>query len=126
MGWVGVNGLVGGMSSLAVISAETEMTHRLRVVGRPDFPPVPTFTASRKKCSMCWKASASGTWAAKKSTPRLELICSSRRACLQNIANASDKPGRMIMTVSPPGHEQYFEELVKLVTPSECREPVVP
>jgi hypothetical protein len=35
-----------------------------------------------------------------------------------NIANASDKPARMIMTVSPPGHEQYFEELVKLVTPS--------
>ena len=33
-----------------------------------------------------------------------------------NIANASDKPARMIMTVSPPGHEQYFEELVKLVT----------
>ena len=33
-----------------------------------------------------------------------------------NIANASDMPARMIMTVSPPGHEQYFEELVKLVT----------
>ena len=32
-----------------------------------------------------------------------------------NIANASDKPARMIMTVSPPGHEQYFDELVKLV-----------
>ena len=24
----------------------------------------------------------------------------------------------MIMTVSPPGHEHYFEELVKLVTKS--------
>jgi len=35
-----------------------------------------------------------------------------------NIANPSDKPARMIMTVSPPGHEQYFEELVKLVTPN--------
>ncbi len=35
-----------------------------------------------------------------------------------NIANASDKPARMIMTVSPPGHEHYFEELVKLVTRS--------
>jgi quercetin dioxygenase-like cupin family protein len=34
-----------------------------------------------------------------------------------NIGNASDKPARMIMTVSPPGHEQYFDELVKLVTP---------
>lgn len=32
-----------------------------------------------------------------------------------NIANASDKPAKMIMTVSPPGHEHYFEELVKLV-----------
>ena len=32
-----------------------------------------------------------------------------------NIANASDKTARMIMTVSPPGHEHYFEELVKLV-----------
>ena len=35
-----------------------------------------------------------------------------------NIANAGDKPARMIMTVSPPGHEQYFEELVNLVTKS--------
>ena len=31
-----------------------------------------------------------------------------------NIANASDKPARMIMTVSPPGHEHYFEELAVL------------
>jgi hypothetical protein len=31
-----------------------------------------------------------------------------------DIANASDEPARMIMTVSPPGHEHYFEELVKL------------
>jgi uncharacterized RmlC-like cupin family protein len=35
-----------------------------------------------------------------------------------NIANTSDKPARMIMTVSPPGHEHYFEELVKLVARS--------
>ena len=35
-----------------------------------------------------------------------------------NIGNASDKPARMIMTVSPPGHEHYFEELVKLVAES--------
>jgi quercetin dioxygenase-like cupin family protein len=35
-----------------------------------------------------------------------------------NIANASDNPARMIMTVSPPGHEHYFEELVKLVAHS--------
>lgn len=32
-----------------------------------------------------------------------------------NIANATDKPARVIMTVSPPGHEHYFEELAKLV-----------
>jgi quercetin dioxygenase-like cupin family protein len=31
-----------------------------------------------------------------------------------NIANASDKPARVIMTVSPPGHERYFEELAAL------------
>jgi quercetin dioxygenase-like cupin family protein len=31
-----------------------------------------------------------------------------------NIGNASDRPARMIMTVSPPGHEHYFEELAKL------------
>lgn len=31
-----------------------------------------------------------------------------------NIGNSSDKPARMIMTVSPPGHEHYFEELAKL------------
>ena len=31
-----------------------------------------------------------------------------------NIGNASDKSARMIMTVSPPGHEHYFEELAKL------------
>jgi uncharacterized RmlC-like cupin family protein len=33
-----------------------------------------------------------------------------------NIGNASDKPARMIMTVSPPGHEKYFDELVVLVS----------
>ena len=31
-----------------------------------------------------------------------------------NIGNAADKPARMIMTVSPPGHEHSFEELAKL------------
>jgi quercetin dioxygenase-like cupin family protein len=35
-----------------------------------------------------------------------------------NIANASDRPARMIMTVSPPGHEHYFDELVKIVAAS--------
>ena len=32
-----------------------------------------------------------------------------------NIVNARDKPARVIMTVSPPGHEHYFEELAELV-----------
>ncbi|ANK85664.1 MULTISPECIES: cupin domain-containing protein [unclassified Rhizobium] len=35
-----------------------------------------------------------------------------------NIGNASGKTARMIMTVSPPGHEHYFEELAKLVAQS--------
>ena len=35
-----------------------------------------------------------------------------------NISNVSDKPARVLMTVSPPGHEHYFEELVKLVAHS--------
>ncbi len=33
-----------------------------------------------------------------------------------NIANATDAPARVIMTVSPPGHEHYFEELAELVS----------
>jgi quercetin dioxygenase-like cupin family protein len=32
-----------------------------------------------------------------------------------SIGNASGRVARMIMTVSPPGHEHYFEELVELV-----------
>jgi quercetin dioxygenase-like cupin family protein len=31
-----------------------------------------------------------------------------------DIANVSEKPARVLMTVSPPGHEHYFEELAKL------------
>ncbi|MCW5774093.1 MAG: cupin domain-containing protein [Rhodospirillaceae bacterium] len=31
-----------------------------------------------------------------------------------NIANVTDKPARVIMTVSPPGHEHYFAELAGL------------
>ena len=31
-----------------------------------------------------------------------------------NIGNAGDKPARMLMTVSPPGHEYYFEELAQV------------
>jgi len=33
-----------------------------------------------------------------------------------NIMNVSDAPARVLMTVSPPGHEHYFEELAKAVT----------
>jgi quercetin dioxygenase-like cupin family protein len=33
-----------------------------------------------------------------------------------NISNVSDKPARVLMTVSPPGHEHYFEELGKVVS----------
>ena len=31
-----------------------------------------------------------------------------------NITNVGDTPARVLMTVSPPGHEHYFEELAKL------------
>ena len=33
-----------------------------------------------------------------------------------NITNASDRPARMLLTISPPGYEHFFEELEKLVT----------
>ncbi|MEJ1157304.1 cupin domain-containing protein [Prosthecomicrobium sp. N25] len=33
-----------------------------------------------------------------------------------NITNVSDTPARVLMTVSPPGHEHYFEELAELAT----------
>src|SRR5262245_42525260 len=33
-----------------------------------------------------------------------------------NIANFTDKPARVLMTVSPPGHEHDFEELAKLAS----------
>lgn len=33
-----------------------------------------------------------------------------------NIANATDGPARVLMTVSPPGHENYFEELAQAVS----------
>ena len=35
-----------------------------------------------------------------------------------NITNVSQKPARVLMTVSPPGHEHYFEELAKLALQS--------
>ncbi|MCB1534782.1 MAG: cupin domain-containing protein [Rhodoblastus sp.] len=40
-----------------------------------------------------------------------------------DIANVSDRPARMIMTVSPPGHEHYFEELARLVVDGRKPDP---
>ena len=40
-----------------------------------------------------------------------------------NIANASDKPARVLMTVSPPGHEHYFEELAEAVARGGTADP---
>jgi quercetin dioxygenase-like cupin family protein len=40
-----------------------------------------------------------------------------------NIANATDKPARVLMTVSPPGHENYFEELAKAVSRDSAPDP---
>jgi quercetin dioxygenase-like cupin family protein len=40
-----------------------------------------------------------------------------------SIGNASGSPARMLMTVSPPGHEHYFEELGKLVGAASPPEP---
>jgi uncharacterized RmlC-like cupin family protein len=31
-----------------------------------------------------------------------------------NITNVGEKPARVLMTVSPPGHEHYFEALAEL------------
>ena len=76
------------------------------------------FIGFKKKPFMCWRASASGKWATKLSAPHRGHTSSFRRGVPHNIANASDKPARMIMTVSPPGHEHYFEELVILVARS--------
>jgi quercetin dioxygenase-like cupin family protein len=50
-----------------------------------------------------------------------QLVCAKPGAYLfippgvpHNIGNASNKRARMLMTVSPPGHEHYFEELAKV------------
>jgi quercetin dioxygenase-like cupin family protein len=40
-----------------------------------------------------------------------------------NIANVSDKPARVLMTVSPPGHEHYFEELADIVKRGGAADP---
>jgi len=40
-----------------------------------------------------------------------------------NIANASNKVARVLMTVSPPGHERYFEELAETVARGGVADP---
>jgi quercetin dioxygenase-like cupin family protein len=40
-----------------------------------------------------------------------------------NITNVSDRPARVLMTVSPPGHEHYFEELARLTAPGTTPDP---
>jgi len=40
-----------------------------------------------------------------------------------NIANVTDTPARVLMTVSPPGHERYFEELAKLASQGSPPDP---
>ena len=40
-----------------------------------------------------------------------------------NITNVSDRPARVLMTVSPPGHEQYFEELAELAAQGRAPDP---
>jgi quercetin dioxygenase-like cupin family protein len=42
-----------------------------------------------------------------------------------NITNVSEKPARVLMTVSPPGHEHYFEELAKLAAQDLTPDPKV-
>jgi len=42
-----------------------------------------------------------------------------------DIANITDKPARVLMTVSPPGHEHYFEELSKIVARESPPDPNV-
>jgi quercetin dioxygenase-like cupin family protein len=40
-----------------------------------------------------------------------------------NIGNSSGRSARMLMTVSPPGHEHYFEELAALVAAASPPDP---
>jgi len=40
-----------------------------------------------------------------------------------NIGNASEKVARVLMTVSPPGHERYFEELADTVARGGAADP---
>lgn len=40
-----------------------------------------------------------------------------------NIKNVTNAPARVLMTVSPPGHEHYFEELAKAVASDRPPDP---
>lgn len=40
-----------------------------------------------------------------------------------NITNVTGKPARVLMTVSPPGHEHYFEELARLAATGTVPDP---
>jgi quercetin dioxygenase-like cupin family protein len=42
-----------------------------------------------------------------------------------DIRNTSDKTARVLMTVSPPGHEHYFEELAQLAARGKHPDPGV-
>jgi quercetin dioxygenase-like cupin family protein len=42
-----------------------------------------------------------------------------------NIRNLTDAPARVLMTVSPPGHEHYFEELSEAVGRGGAPDPTV-
>ncbi|MBS0341448.1 MAG: cupin domain-containing protein [Proteobacteria bacterium] len=39
-----------------------------------------------------------------------------------NIANPGDRPARVLMTVSPPGHEHYFRKLAELTARGQPRD----
>ncbi len=61
-----------------------------------------------------------------------ELICATPGAFVfippgtpHNIANPSDRPARVLMTVSPTGHERYFEELAVLTSTGAPPDPIV-
>jgi quercetin dioxygenase-like cupin family protein len=45
------------------------------------------------------------------------------RGVPHNITNVSDRPARVLMTVSPPGHEHYFEELARLAATGTAPDP---
>ena len=57
--------LAGKPLVFLVTGQDTKHTSMFDWMLPPGFSPAPTFTASRKRCSLCWKANASGTWAGK-------------------------------------------------------------